>query len=125
MIYSIETQEYLKYIPHKQDYDFWRSRLSDAEYNTIITELQNRIDGKEIATSSWIPGSDWTDTVFQPIWEKACSKDDATAAKFFGLLVWEVFLNHEDVWSFGRYKKDDIPIKGLTYFILKNPPPQT
>ena len=122
MIYSIDTQEYLEYIPHRKDYDLWRSRITDKEYREMINELQNRICGKEIATSSWMPGSNWGNTPFQPIWEKACLKDYETSAKFFGLLVWEVFLFHDEVWSFGRYNKGEIPIKGLTYFKLGNPP---
>ena len=39
------------------------------------------------------------------------------AAQFFGLILWNVFRERADeYWAFGRYKKGDIPIAGLTYF---------
>jgi hypothetical protein len=60
--------------------------------------------------------------VFQPIYEKACRRDVDAAARFFGLLVWEVVRDDDRVWSFGRYEKDGIPIEGLTYFRLSKPP---
>ncbi len=65
---------------------------------------------------AWIPGSDWTGTVFQPIYEKACKCNREAAAEFFGLIFWAVLLERNDVWSFGRYEKDGIPIGGMTYF---------
>ena len=81
----------------------------------------SRISGSEIETSSWIPGSDWSGTVFQPIYEKACNQDESAAAKFFGLILWHVVMEHEEWWSFGRYKLGNIPIDGLTYFRIDKP----
>ena len=122
MIYSIGAHKYINYVPHSNEYKYWRSKLSQGEYQLIFDELNNQINSDNIATSSWIPGSNWTNSVYHPIWDKACEHDEEVAAKFFGLLLWEVVLLHEDVWGFGRYKKDDIPIEGLTYFKLGNPP---
>jgi hypothetical protein len=73
-----------------------------------------------VDTSSWIPGADWTGTVFQPIYE-ACGEDENAAALFFGLLVWQVVMDREDCWSFGRYEKEGIPIRGMTYFRIDCP----
>jgi hypothetical protein len=97
MLYSVDSQSYVKTIPHRSDYDIWRSRLSDEEYYSIVEELRNRIEYDKIHTSSWIPGSDWTDTVFQPICEKACRYDPGAAAKFFGLILWAVLLEDDEV----------------------------
>lgn len=121
MLYSIESDSYIDWIPHRQDYDRWRDGLSDAEYQAIYDELYSRIDGSQIETSSWIPGSDWTGTVFQPIYEKACQYDERASAKFFGLILWHAVLEHDDVWAFGRYKLGDVPIEGLTYFRIDPP----
>lgn len=116
MLYSIDNDDPIKDIPHRHDYDIWRRRLTDQEYNAIVEELNQRIETDEVHTSSWIPGADWTHTVFQPIYEKACMRDVDAAAKFFGLILWEVMMNRPEEWSFGRYEKDSIPIEGLTYF---------
>lgn len=121
MLYSIESGSYINNIPHRVDYDRWRSRISDEHYQAIFDELNSRISGSEIETSSWIPGSDWTGTVFQPIYDEACGFDEVAAAQFFGLILWHVVLQHEEVWSFGRYQMGEIPIEGLTYFRIDEP----
>jgi hypothetical protein len=54
--------------------------------------------------------------VFQPIYEKAWHEDENAAAKFFGLILWHVVMEHEEDWSFGCYQQAGIPIEGLTYF---------
>ena len=121
MLYSIDSEKYITNIPYRENYDTWRCGLTDSEYQAITDELHSRINGKEIETSSWIPGSDWRGTVFQPIYEKACQHDADAAARFFGLIVWRVFMEHEETWSFGRYKLNKVPIKGLTYFRIEKP----
>ena len=121
MLYSVDTGSEITKIPHFKDYERWRSRLTDAEYNAIYDELMSRISGSDIETSSWIPGNDWTGTVFQPIYEKACNQDESAAAKFFGLILWHVVMEHDEWWSFGRFQIRDIPIDGLTYFRIEKP----
>lgn len=121
MLYSIDTGKIIKKIPYFQDYKKWRNRLTDAEYTAIYEELRSHILGSEIETSSWIPGSDWTGTVYQPIYDKACDQDVNTSAKFFGLIVWHVFMEHDEWWSFGRFQLGNIPIDGLTYFRIDDP----
>ena len=82
MLYSLNSSSYIDdtYVPHQREYDMWRSRLSDAAFNAIYDELHSRIDGSAIQTSSWIPGSNWEGTVFQPIYD-ATNDIDALAQK--------------------------------------------
>jgi len=122
MLYSLDSNSYITTIPHKKEFDIWRGRLSDLEYNAIVDELNDRISEHEINTSSWIPGSDWTGTVYEPIYKKACGQNEEQSGKCFGLIVWVVLMNHPDVWAFGRYEKDGIPIEGITYFKLGRRP---
>lgn len=121
MLYSIESSKYIETIPHRRDYERWRGGISDGEYQAIYNELQSRISGSEIETSSWIPGSDWSGTVYEPIYDKACDYDEVASAKFFGLILWHVVMEHEATWAFGRYKLGDVPIEGLTYFRIDPP----
>ncbi len=74
---------------------------------------------ERIHTSSWMPGSNWEDTVWQPIYMDACQYDEIAAGLCFGLFVWEAFLEHAEVWSFGRYEINGLPIRGLTYFRIE------
>ncbi|MBK8228414.1 MAG: hypothetical protein IPK70_14725 [Flavobacteriales bacterium] len=116
MILNIDTLRPITDIPYRQDFDRWRGRLSDAQYDAIMVALNERFDGTDIQTSSWIPGSDWMGTVYEPIYTTACLRDFNESALCFGLFVWVAVQNREDEWGFGRYKLKDIPISGLTYF---------
>jgi hypothetical protein len=118
MLYSVDDGKVITNIPYASKYRLYRGRLSDQEYNAIVEELNRRIDTNEIHTSSWIPGSDWTETVYEPIYYKACNEDVEEAGKFFGLILWVVMMNRPEMWSFGHYSKNDILIEGLTYFIV-------
>jgi len=122
MIYSLDTRSYIKDMQNSREYDIWRARISDEEYSGIISALKDGIEAYGIITSSWIPSSDWSGTVYEPIYERVCRGNEDHAARFFSLLLWEVILNHEDVWSFGCYHKDGLQIKGMTYFRLPSPP---
>jgi hypothetical protein len=121
MLFAIDSETEITTIPHPTDYKRWRKGLIDREYNAVLRELNKRIDGSEIQTSSWIPGANWAGTVFDPIYSRACNFDERAAAKFFGLIVWDAFLRHSDWWAFGRYEKDGTPIEGLTYFKIDPP----
>jgi len=117
-LYSVDDKKIITTIPYNKKYRLYRSRLTNAEYDAIVDELNRRIDSNEVHTSSWIPGSDWTGTVYEPIYTKACNYDVDEAGKCFGLFLWVVMMNRPENWSFGHYKKKDIPIEGLTYFIV-------
>ena len=118
MLYSVDSDKCLHSTPHEIDFRRWRARLTDTEYDAITTELNGRIDGSSIQTSSWLPGKNWAGTVYDPIYQKACDQDPVASAKCFGLILWNVMLNRPETWAFGRCKLKDIPIEGLTYFVV-------
>lgn len=124
MLYSFDSNQYIMDIPHRREFDIWRSRLTDEQFDAIRTDLLRRIEGGEVHTSSWMPGSDWTGTVFESIYTHACRRDINASGRCFGLFLWVVMMDHPEVWGFGRYEKDGIPIEGLTYFRLDHPPPR-
>lgn len=119
MLFSIDKDEYITDIPYKANYERWRSKLIPEEYEAIVTKLNSLIDGDEIVTSSWIPGSDWSNTVYDPIYQKACDQNPNESAMCFGLFLWVVLQKHPETWAFGRYEKNGVPINGLTYFRIK------
>jgi len=117
MLFSIDNlEEPINQVPHATVYRIWRDRISKAQYEAIAHTLNSMVDGDEVHTSSWIPGSNWIGTVFQPVWETACLKNAEAAAKCFGLILWEIMMARPDDWSFGRFEKNNIPIEGLTYY---------
>ena len=118
-LYSIDDHgehHEVMHIPHQAEFDAWCSQITPSHLGEIRAELQRMIAGDEIHTSSWMPGSDWTGTVWEPIYTNACQYDTVAAGLCFGLFVWEAFMGHSAAWSFGRYEKDGIPIQGMTYF---------
>lgn len=81
MLESLDGKE-ITDIPksHKKYWEIWRGRLADQEFETICDEIDKKIDtdlisGTEVQVAGWIPGSDWTNTPYDPIWSKACLKN--------------------------------------------------
>lgn len=123
MLYSVPDMKRIETVPHGAEYKRWRDALDALDataYGRICDDLASRFDTNEVNTSSWIPGGSWTGTVFDPIYY-ACGQDELAAGYFFGLLVWQVVLDHPECWSFGRYQKDGIEIRGMTYFRIDCP----
>ena len=122
MLYSVDTGKYVTRIPHKGDFDQWMKNLSATDYQKIRDELNKKIDQNDINTAGWLPGHDWTGTVYEPIYE-ACGRNVVQAGMFFGLIVFDILMNREDkAWGFGRFEKDGKQIASMTYFVLENPP---
>jgi hypothetical protein len=120
MLYNLED-DLVKHVWHKDFFDACKSRLSKKEYQDMVDELNNiiqeKLDSKEdVLVASFIPGSDWSDTVWEPIYSQACGYDEEYSAQFFGLLVAQVLIDREEKWYFLR---QDIA-KSMVYFIPKN-----
>lgn len=108
-------------VPFAKEYAAFLSRMTPTEIAAIKAELNSKIDGTEIQTAGWMPGNDWTGTVYQPIYETAARRDSAAAARCFGLMVWEVFMERPDTWTSGRFENQGEPIGSRTYFQPKGP----
>lgn len=97
------TEKVITKIPHRTSFEAWKKQIGKEEYQAIIDELNRRIDeNPEVHTAGWIPGHNWEGTVFYPIY-LACKKDKTAAAKFFGIIVFIVFMDRPERWSLGRY----------------------
>jgi hypothetical protein len=100
------------------------SNMAPADFRRIVDTLNEHINttGRgEIITTSWIPGADWTETPYEPIFF-AAGQDWQSARFFYGLIVWQVMMNErQEAWSFGRYPKSPGEIIGLTYFRVHLP----
>ena len=106
----------IKSVPYQTDYRLFLSRLTAGEIASIKEALNAKIEGSEIETAGWMPGSNWEGTPYQAIYEKAARRDETAAARCFGLMVWEVFMERPERWTSGRFEKDGKPIGSRTYF---------
>ena len=114
-LFTIEDRE-IRSLPKSRlaAYRGWRSRVPDADYDRIVAELNSRIEGTRIQTSSWMPGANWEGTPFHPIY--AAVQDYELAAWFFGLIVWQVFIDRPERWYFVKPLTDGEDVRGTTYF---------
>ena len=74
---------------------------------------------KEIQTSSWMPGDDWTGGPFETIWSQAARRNESVAGMMFGLMVWYTFMHHDEDWMFHHYEQ---LADGLSLLILSSIP---
>jgi hypothetical protein len=101
---------------HDQDFVIRRARLTDVQYQLITDELNRRIDkatGPDVQTSSLISSNDPSAYIFQPIYECACEHNEEMAALFFEQIVWRVFIERKDHWSYEFFQNRAFP---TTYF---------
>lgn len=118
MLVSADTGKKVTKIPHKREFDHWKQNISDADYQKVVDEINRKVDANQVNTAGWMPGSDWTGTVYEPLY-KACGCNKECAGMFFGLIVFETLMNRTDKkWGFGRYEMDGKAIKSMTYFEL-------
>ena len=116
MLSSI-NYDFVNTVWHKAFFDASKSRLSNEEYESMVDELNNIIqksidDNSDIVVSSFIPGHDWSNTIWDAIYSKACGCDEEYSAQFFGLLLCQVLIDREETWFF---IKQDVA-RGMIYF---------
>jgi hypothetical protein len=112
----LESNDIVATVPRRERFRLLEDRLSPAEFSAIESALNEKIDGDEIHTSSWMPGSDWNGTPYQAIYDRAARGNFDLSAQLFGLMVFYVFMNRPETWITGRFEKDGEPIRGRTYF---------
>lgn len=116
MLVDMMSGKEITEVPYGAQYRDFMSRLSQDEIDAIRMRLNELIEGDEIHTAGWMPGNDWTGTVFEPIYFKAARSSYEASAHCFGLMVWETFMLHPDRWTSGRFEKDGQEIGSRTYF---------
>lgn len=118
-VYWFESGKKAERMPRAAEYAGYLSRMTSEEIASIHEALDEMIDGTEIQTAGWMPGSDWSGTPFSPIYNKAANKNFGLSGKIFGLLVFDTFMRRPEDWMTGRFEKDGKPIKSRTYFIKR------
>ena len=114
--YWVESLQPATKVPFKRDYDGWISRMKANDLAAIRKELNRLFDETDIQTAGWIPGNDWSGTVWSPIYHDAARGNFDLSAKIFGLIVFEVAMHRTDAWVTGRFEKDGVAIRSRTYF---------
>lgn len=110
MLYNVNRKEILV-VSHKETYLCF-NKLTDEEKEKINDRLQEIINaaslkekGKQILISSFLP---WTETVFQPVYEKATNCDKRLSAMIFGLVLMKNIIDNEKEWVIKKCKINGI-----------------
>lgn len=118
MLYTIDGKK-IKEVPHKEMLTLFFKKLSQIEIDLIDKKLQETIDmiseDKKLLNSSFLPGKDWTGTVFQPIYEKAAGYNEELVAKIYGLVLMKNIIDNDKEWVFMKDGEENR--KGSIYFI--------
>lgn len=120
MLYSIDGKV-VEGIPHRDTYDRCRNNISDKDYGEAKKAILAYIENKDekVFNSSHIPGPHWDGTAYDPIF-RACGESREQSALFFGLIVWEVMVEHELEWYFKPSDKDEEHPRGTTYWLKED-----
>jgi len=114
MLFDVPSMKKLTHVPYGETYLPLRralDRIDPQAFTKIHEELTARFGEREIDTAGWIPGTNWKDTVWWPIY-LAAGEDQELSGKFFG---------HPECWGSGKYELDGIPIRSRTYFRIECP----
>ena len=118
MLIDINTNHAVTKHPHARELDLVKKRAGSLRYQAMMDDLEQRVDGKEVATSSWMPPREnWRKTTYAPLAEIA-NDDRDFSGLLFGSIVWAHFMDRPERWGFGRFEKNGQPIHGITYFRL-------
>ena len=127
MLFAISNDANIKEImsiPSRRQ-SFFSERMenmSTEDYQQIRDTLSDHFENKEVDCSSFVPGSDWTGTPYEPIYW-ACDENIEEAGFLFGLILWQFMIDHEDAWAFTS-AEDSFPernIRGKVYFRIDLP----
>ncbi len=116
MLYWVESLQRVTKMPFQREYERWKALLTPDEIAAIKRELNAVFDSGGIHTAGWIPGDDWADKVYAPIYDKPAQRNYDLAARIFGLVVFETAMERPDKWVTGRFEKNGVPIGSRTYF---------
>jgi len=117
-LYSINGNQISTVPPARADfYESILGRISEENLRNIIEEINRLIDERiaandeNILVAGWMPGNDWSDTPFEPIYE-ACRLNIEASGWMFGLLVWQAMIDRSEDWVFTKTQD----IQSMVYF---------
>jgi hypothetical protein len=58
MLIDLDTGKQISKVPYAKDYELIVSRLLPSELQAIKDELNRMVEGREVNTAGWLPGSD-------------------------------------------------------------------
>ncbi|MDR1871699.1 MAG: hypothetical protein LBS60_07215 [Deltaproteobacteria bacterium] len=107
-------------VPHQGHNQPIINRIPNREFLAIKDEINRLVDlvvdsPHELITAGWLPGNDWTGTVWEPIYIAANLNFDLSGM-IFGAIVFQVMMERDEDWSLGKYQIDGRDIGSNTYF---------
>jgi hypothetical protein len=117
MLFNINDVE-MRHVPHQQEYAEWMAQLSNVDHDAVVSAINAYIDPRDWFVSSFIPGQDWTGTVYAPLYA-ACRQSKKHSGWFFGLICWQTVIYRTDSWYFDEADSSFDGILGKKYWRKK------
>lgn len=65
MLVSVDTGLKVTQLPHSHEFARWRKSITNVDYDKVVEAINNQVDEKDLNTAGWMPGHDWTGTVYR------------------------------------------------------------
>jgi hypothetical protein len=114
----------------REEFRYWQQLLNPSDEKGIRSAINGFVDAKLSQhgwtnecwfCSSFIPGADWTNTPYEPIYVAMCARYGEEPAwnqarLFFGLLVKDVMIRRPEHWRCYKVPEKEEVEKGTNYF---------
>jgi hypothetical protein len=115
---------------NEQELDAVLAQLTTEQIQAMEDELNRRADAignseDDFTNSSWVPGTDWQLTVFEPLYD-ACEEvprptsQEEYAGFMFGWLMRRVMIARPDEWQMFKHHQPTERIPRGTYYCRAN-----
>jgi len=115
MLYSVDDRTPQR-DAHKSDFQVWRSRISDVQYQAMVDAINTFCDRCRSFCASWLPGKDPAIRAAFPPLAAACGGSQEQSGFFFGNIVWRVVYDRTDEWYFLPADKEGEGPLGMQYW---------
>lgn len=101
MLKDAITGRDLKDMPHLKEFLELKKRMTDEEYLALYTHIRDQLDAIPVGgviSAGWVVPEQWGNTVYMPIYEKVCKKDEIAAGRYYGSVFRFVVIAHPSLW---------------------------
>ena len=105
--------ESLGYVP---EFMHLKGLMSNEEFDALCDHIRGQLDAVKVGgvvSAGWLAPKEWANTVYMPIYEKSCGKDEKAAGMFYGSIFKLVVIEHKSLWRCVKQPKKENDPEGI------------